>query len=80
MSQTEETHEIDITDTQLSKYETMLYLVSGGYIVATGLIVLDAVMFMIDPSKTVTIIDAALGTAWLGWTAGLFGWLHGKNQ
>ena len=80
MSSTDETHEINVSDTQLSKYEVMLYLVSGGYIVTTALMAIDGVMFILDPTKLPTIVDGVLGTAWIGWTAGLFGWLHGKNQ
>ena len=74
-----ETHEVDTSDSKISKYETILYLVSTGYIATTILTMVDGFMFVLYPEKVPTIIDGALGTAWVGWTAGMFGWLLGKN-
>ena len=76
---TEETKKVNILDKYTSKYETMLSLVTVGYIGATLLVILDGTLFILYPEKVPTVVDGILGTAWLTWTAGLFGWLFGKN-
>ena len=75
----EETHKVNIRDNKLSKYELMLYLVSLGYVTTTALVILDAASFVFIPSRVPSMVDGALGAAWLGWTAGLFGWLYGSD-
>ena len=76
---TKETKEVNFTDKFTSRYETMLHLVTVGYLGTTVLVFVDGLMFILDSSKVPTMVDGALGTAWVGWTAGLFGWLLGKN-
>ena len=76
---TEETHEVNIADKNTSKYEVMLHLVTIGYIGTTIIVLLDGALFLLDSSKVPTMVDGIIGTAWLTWTAGLFGWLFGKN-
>ena len=76
---TQDKTEVNIADTKTSKYETMLTLVTVGYVGASVLVFVDGLMFILDSTKVPTIVDGVIGTAWVSWTAGLFGWLLGKN-
>ena len=71
-------HEVDVTDTKTSKYETGLKLTTYGYIALTvvlGVKWLTTFTGLFDNSENGTELEMA----WVAWTAGLIAFTLGKQ-
>ena len=73
-------HEVDVTDTKTSKYETGIQLAKYGYVALT---VVLGIKWLTTFTGLVPLNDG-MGTdleiAWVAWTAGLIGFVMGSKK
>ena len=72
-------HEVDISDTKTSKYETGITLAKYGYLALTIVLGIKWITTFTNLVPQNDALGSELEMAWVAWTAGLLGFTIGKE-